>query len=101
MSALHCADSTLLARAALPRFVRPGDRLLAGVVVNHRVGGTPSVQVTAEPKGIILVGETKHSATLEAGRGREIRFEFQAQAGDSAAFRFDVAGAGKQTRLAA
>ncbi|NOT09298.1 MAG: hypothetical protein HOP28_13970, partial [Gemmatimonadales bacterium] len=30
----------LLARAALPRFVRPGDRFAAGVVVNHRQGGT-------------------------------------------------------------
>src|SRR4029079_15515607 len=60
----------LLARAALPRFVPPGDKLLAGVVVNHRVGGTPQVQVTAEPTVIRLIGEPKRSATLEAGRGR-------------------------------
>src|SRR6185503_17941672 len=37
----------LLARPALPRFVRPGDEFNAGVVVNQRAGGTPSVTVRA------------------------------------------------------
>src|SRR4029079_12128559 len=37
----------LLARAALPRFVRPGDRFSAGAVINHRLGGTPTVRVSA------------------------------------------------------
>ena len=84
----------LLARAAVPRFVRPGDQLTAGVVVNHRIGGTPTVEVTAAPAGIRLLGEKTKSATLEAGRGREVRFDFRAEPGDSAAFRFDVSGAG-------
>ena len=84
----------LLARAALPRFVRPGDQFTAGVVVNHRIGGTPTVDVSAVPTGIRLLGEKAKSATLEAGRGREVRFDFRAEPGDSAAFRFDVAGAG-------
>ncbi len=84
----------LLARAALPRFVRPGDRLTAGVVVNHRTGGTPTVDVSAQATGIALEGPAAKSATLEAGRGREVRFDFKAGEGDSAGFRFDVAGAG-------
>lgn len=84
----------LLARAALPRFVRPGDRLTAGVVVNHRIGGTPTVDVAATATGIALEGAATRSATLEAGRGKEVRFDFKAGPGDSAAFRFDVAGAG-------
>jgi len=84
----------LLARAALPRFVRPGDEFTAGVVVNHRTGGTPSVEVKAEATGIAQAGATSRTATLEAGRGREVRFDFRGQAGDSAVFRFDVAGAG-------
>ncbi|PYP43047.1 MAG: hypothetical protein DMD43_00600 [Gemmatimonadetes bacterium] len=85
----------LLARAALPRFVRPGDRFTAGVVVNHRLGGTPTVRVSAETRGgaARLTGEASRSVTLEAGRGRETRFDFAASPGDSAAFRFDVAGA--------
>jgi uncharacterized protein YfaS (alpha-2-macroglobulin family) len=84
----------LLARAALPRFVRPGDRFTAGVVLNHRLGGTPTVRVTAAARGARLTGESVKSVTLEAGRGRETRFDFAALPGDSAGFRFDVAGAG-------
>ncbi len=84
----------LLARPALPRFVRPGDRFTAGVVVNHRTGGTPTVEVEARTTGIALEGPGRLSAVLEAGRGREVRFAFRAEPGDSAAFRFDVRGAG-------
>ena len=83
----------LLARAALPRFLRPGDRFSAGAVVNHRLGGTPTVRVTARATGVRLSGEAARSVTLEAGRGRETRFDFTALPGDSATFRFDVAGA--------
>ncbi|HEV8195654.1 MAG TPA: MG2 domain-containing protein [Gemmatimonadales bacterium] len=84
----------LLARAALPRFLRPGDKLEAGVVVNHRLGGTPTVRVAARVTGATLTGEASRSVTLEAGRGRESRFGFTALPGDSATFRFDVGGSG-------
>jgi uncharacterized protein YfaS (alpha-2-macroglobulin family) len=83
----------LLARAALPRFLRPGDRFRAGVVVNHRLGGTPTVRVAARTEGARITGESSRSVTLEAGRGRESRFEFTALPADSASFRFDVGGA--------
>ncbi len=83
----------LLARAALPRFVRPGDKFEAGVVVNHRLGGTPTVRVAAQARGVTLTGEPARTVTLEAGRGREARFGFTAVPGDSATFRFDVGGA--------
>ena len=83
----------LLARAALPRFVRPGDRFAAGVVVNHRLGGTPTVRVSARADGARLAGAAQRNVTLEAGRGREARFDFTALPGDSATFRFDVGGA--------
>ncbi len=83
----------LLARAALPRFLRAGDRFSAGAVVNHRLGGTPTVRVTARASGVRLIGEAARTVTLEAGRGRETRFDFTAIPADSATFRFDVAGA--------
>lgn len=83
----------LLARAALPRFLRPGDRFEAGVVVNHRLGGTPTVRVAARADGARLGGAATRTVTLEAGRGRETRFGFTALPGDSATFRFDVGGA--------
>ena len=83
----------LLARPALPRFLRPGDRAIAGVVVNHRLGGTPSVRVSARGTGARFEGAAAQTVTLEAGRGREVRFDLRALPGDSAALRFDVAGA--------
>ena len=79
----------LLARPALPRFLREGDSLLAGVVVNTRLPGTPTVTVQAQVQGgASLLGPTTKTATLEAGRGREVRFSFRGAAGDSAVLRF-------------
>jgi uncharacterized protein YfaS (alpha-2-macroglobulin family) len=80
----------LVARPALPRFTRPGDDFTAGVVVNERAGGTPRVEVRASAKGVQLRGSAEQSVTLEAGRGREVRFPFRTTPGDSASFRFDA-----------
>jgi len=89
----------LLARPALPRFVRATDEFTAGAVVNERAGGTPSATVSAAAQGISLTSEARQTVTLEAGRGREVRFGFRALpgaastpvgSGDSATFRFDV-----------
>ena len=94
----------LIARPALPRFVRAGDDFTAGVVVNQRAGGTPVATVTSRARGVELIGDSIQQATLEAGRGREVRFHFRGLAGDSATFRFNVSGAGDsdavQSRLA-
>jgi uncharacterized protein YfaS (alpha-2-macroglobulin family) len=94
----------LIARPALPRFLRAGDEFSAGVVVNQRAGGTPEVSVTANARGVELVGDSGRVTTLEAGRGREVRFQFRGRPTDSATFRFNVRGAGDadavQTRLA-
>jgi alpha-2-macroglobulin len=46
----------LVARPALPRFVREGDDFAAGVVVNQRTGGSQRVDVEAEASGITLPG---------------------------------------------
>jgi uncharacterized protein YfaS (alpha-2-macroglobulin family) len=78
----------LVARPALPRFVREGDSLLAGVVVNSRLAGTPTVTVRAQAQGAALLGADSKTATLELGRGREVRFSFRGAAGDTAQFRF-------------
>ncbi|HEX6533100.1 MAG TPA: MG2 domain-containing protein, partial [Gemmatimonadaceae bacterium] len=59
----------LVARPALPRFVRAGDELTAGTVVNQRAGGTPRVTVTASATGIALRGDTTRTVTLAPGRG--------------------------------
>src|SRR5215207_11625339 len=87
----------LLARQALPRFVRPGDDFTAGAVINRRDGTMAGVRVTAAATGVTLRGGAARTATLAAGRGAEVRFPFQAprnDRGDSATFRFDVTGGG-------
>ena len=82
----------LVARPALPRFVRPGDQVTAGTVVNRRDGSASEVSVTSTATGIQRTGPAVRSATLAAGKGAEVRFPFRAQPGDSATFRFDVRG---------
>ena len=85
----------LVARPALPRFVRPGDELLAGTVVNDRAGAAPAVTVTASASGIELRGRETQNVTLEAGRGREVRFPFRGVPGDTARLRFVARGGGE------
>ncbi|MEP6731262.1 MAG: Ig-like domain-containing protein, partial [bacterium] len=80
----------LLARQALPRFVRPGDVFTAGAVINRRDGKSVDVKVTAAATGVTLRGDATQTTTLAALRGTEVRFPFQAQRGDTASFRFDV-----------
>jgi alpha-2-macroglobulin len=80
----------LVARPALPRFLREGDRFAAGVVVNRRDGAAREAKVAARALGAELKGKRTRSAMLVAGRGREVRFDFQARPGDSASFRFDA-----------
>jgi uncharacterized protein YfaS (alpha-2-macroglobulin family) len=80
----------LVARPALPRFLRDSDRFAAGVVVNTRTGATPKVKVKASSSGADIKGKRSLAVVLEAGRGREVRFDFQARPGDSASFRFDA-----------
>jgi uncharacterized protein YfaS (alpha-2-macroglobulin family) len=80
----------LVARPALPRFLRDKDKFAAGVVVNTRTGGTPKVKVKASSRGAEISGKRTIGAVLEAGRGREVRFDFEARPGDSASFRFDA-----------
>jgi uncharacterized protein YfaS (alpha-2-macroglobulin family) len=80
----------VVARPALPRFVRPGDTLSAGTVVNRRDGAGAQASVKATATGVRLLGAADRTMPLSAGRGAEARFRFVAVPGDSAAFRFDV-----------
>jgi uncharacterized protein YfaS (alpha-2-macroglobulin family) len=84
----------LVARAALPRFVRRGDAFTAGAVVNQRAPGSTRVAVKASATGIELRGDPSRSATLDGSKGVEVRFPFRAVAGDSATFRFTATANG-------
>ncbi len=83
----------LLARPALPRFLRKDDHFIAGVVVNQRAGGTPMVRVAARARGVTQSDTGAKTVTLAAGRGTEVRFNFRDTTTDTAVFRFDVRGA--------
>ncbi|HEX8694584.1 MAG TPA: MG2 domain-containing protein [Longimicrobium sp.] len=89
------ATRPLLARPALPRFLREGDDFSAGVVVNHRFGAGLDARVTAWSQGVTLLDAASRGLALPAGRGAEARFHFRAPAGDSAVFRFGVTGGGE------
>ena len=80
----------LLARQALPRFIREGDNFTAGAVINRRDGAAVPVTVKATASGVALRGPGERTATLAALKGTEVRFPFEASRGDSATFRFDV-----------
>ncbi|MFN2567597.1 MAG: alpha-2-macroglobulin family protein [Gemmatimonadaceae bacterium] len=86
---------SLVARPALPRFVRAGDSLLAGPVVNARDGAARKVRVDAQVEGLSLRGSPRQTVPLEPGRGAEARFSFQVPPRDSVRdtvlFRFGVA----------
>jgi len=86
----------LVARPALPRFLRPGDEFTAGAVLNRRSGSPGPATVSASATGVAMRGDSVQQARLEQGRGVEVRFPFRAQAtnagdtGDSAVFRFSA-----------
>lgn len=86
----------LVARPALPRFLRAGDVAEAGTVVNLRSGNKASATVTATAQGATITGKNSQTTTLDAGRGREVRFPIRAVPGAQAVFRFDVKS-GKET----
>jgi alpha-2-macroglobulin len=86
----------LIARPALPRFLRAGDSLEAGVVISAKNFEPGQVTVQARANGIVLVGDASRTVTLSRDQSLEVRFPFRAEAAGKASLRFDVsAGAEK------
>jgi hypothetical protein len=67
----------LVARPALPRFVRAGDNFAAGAAITRRDGASVPVRVQAAGSGIALAGDSVRTAGLDAGRGREVAFNWR------------------------
>ncbi len=80
----------LLARPALPRFLRSEDRFTAGVVVHRRGAGPSAARVSATVRGSVRTSPATRAVTVPADRGTEVRFAFRGATADTAAFRFDV-----------
>jgi alpha-2-macroglobulin len=80
----------LMARPALPRFLRAGDTLQAGVVVSAKNFEPGKVTVEARVSGIKLIGDASRMVTLARDESVEVRFPMQAEVAGNANLRFDV-----------
>lgn len=85
-------NKPLMARPALPRAVRVGDRFAAGVVL-HSMGSAP-VTVQVEPTvvegGIALAEKGPREVTVKPDKGTEVRFSFEANTSGTARLRFSA-----------
>jgi uncharacterized protein YfaS (alpha-2-macroglobulin family) len=86
----------LMARPALPRFLRAGDSLDAGVVVSGKAFGPAKVTVTANVSGIELRGDKEKTIDLKRDESVEVRFPMLAKSAGKAKFRFDVRAEGER-----
>jgi uncharacterized protein YfaS (alpha-2-macroglobulin family) len=84
----------LVARAALPRFVRPTDSLRAGVIVTARESNARSATTTAAVSGAALRGPARASVSLVSKGDQRAHFVVQVPqrdiVGDSISVRFDA-----------
>jgi uncharacterized protein YfaS (alpha-2-macroglobulin family) len=80
----------LLLQPSLPRFVRAGDTVEAGVVIHNRTPEPGEATVRIEAQGITLEGDAKREVRIEAGKGREVRFLLRAEKPGVAKLSFDV-----------
>jgi len=85
----------LMARPALPRFLRAGDAFDASVVVTSKAQVKSDIDVTAKMAGVTMSGEATKTIALEPGASVEVRFPVTAPRVGAASFRFDVKGGGE------
>jgi uncharacterized protein YfaS (alpha-2-macroglobulin family) len=82
----------LMARPALPRFVRVGDGLELGIVVSKKSMAAGKVRVSAAATGLVLDGAAEREVEVPAGGSLEVRFPARAPSAGSARVRFAVEG---------
>ena len=84
----------LMARPALPRFLRAGDAMEAGVIVTSKGLPAQNVEVKLETKGLVVTGETKKTVSLPANGSTEVRFRIGAPNAGPAELSFRAESAG-------
>lgn len=89
----------LMARPALPRFLRAGDVLEAGVVASTKGFAPGKVRVDAKAEGLVLEGPATSEVTLGADATREVRFRFRAERVGKAKLSFAVSGGGETDKV--
>ena len=74
--------------ASVPRFLRVGDSLEAGIVATNNSALPGTLIVEAEGRGIELTGEVRKSCYIAPGASREVLFDFRTDRAGEALFRF-------------
>ena len=90
------ASRPLMARPALPRFLRAGDAIDAGVVLTSKGLGKAKVDVEIGLEGLSLRGEARRSVDLEPGQSKEVRFMLAAPRVGKATLRWKAQGGGAE-----
>jgi uncharacterized protein YfaS (alpha-2-macroglobulin family) len=89
-------NKPLMARPALPRAVRVGDKFAAGAVIHSQ--SKEAVKVTVKPVvaegGLTLLDSGPREITVQPDKGTEVRFAFEAKAPGTAKLRFVAEGPG-------
>lgn len=85
----------LIARPALPRFFRDGDRVLAGIVLHNNTPVPVEAEVRAEAEGLQLAGAPR-KVTVAPDGALEVPFALTHFDADKVRFRFDASGGGHQ-----
>jgi uncharacterized protein YfaS (alpha-2-macroglobulin family) len=83
-------NKKLMARPALPRFLRSGDLIDAGVIVSKRGLGAGSVRVTAKLEGLTVEGPATKDVAVGADATAEVRFRLRAPRAGRAKLAFTV-----------
>ncbi|MGK4004183.1 Ig-like domain-containing protein [Sorangium sp. So ce1036] len=90
------ASRPLMARPALPRFLRAGDAIDAGVVVTSKGLAKATVEVELSATGLTLSGSPRRSIELAPGASTEVRFALSAPQAGPATLRFRASGGGAE-----
>ncbi len=89
----------LMARPALPRFLRAGDTLDAGVIVTSKGLAKASVDVEMSAEGVVVKGPAKKTVDVDPGQSIEVRFDIEAPRVGTAKMRFVARGGGEEDRV--
>jgi uncharacterized protein YfaS (alpha-2-macroglobulin family) len=95
------ASRPLMARPELPRFLRAGDSIDAGVVISSKLGAAAQVDVSLAVEGAKVDGDSKKSVAVPAGGSVEVRWPISASTAGHATltFRASAGGASDTVRV--
>jgi hypothetical protein len=85
----------LMLRPALPRFLRAGDAIDAGVVVSTKGMGDAQIEVTAAGDGVTVGGDAKRVVAVKKGESVEVRWPITAPRAGQAKLTFRARAGGE------